>query len=199
LQRPGAKPFKTPDEAVDMTAFSPGAAATIGTPDDLVATIKNVLKVSGGFGTVVGFVHDWANPEDTFRSWDMVARYVVPEINGYLKELRRSQTHVIENRAVFDRAREAVMAKIMDHDAARAALSVTRSSMLSASGSNVPDLKAAQAANKAAVKANASVGKAASGKAASGKAASGKGGAKAKALANATPAKGGKTGVAKKK
>ena len=32
LQRPGAKPFKTPDQAVDLTAFSDNAAATIGTP-----------------------------------------------------------------------------------------------------------------------------------------------------------------------
>ena len=62
-------------------------SATIGTPDDLVAKIKYVLEVSGGFGTVVGFVHDWANPENTFRSWDLVARYVVPEINGYLDGL----------------------------------------------------------------------------------------------------------------
>ena len=192
LQRPGAKPFKTPDEAVDLTAFSPGAAATIGTPDDLIATIKNVLKVSGGFGTVVGFVHDWANPEDTFRSWDMVARYVVPEINGYLKELRRSQTHVIENRAVFDRAREAVMAKIMDNDAARAALSVTRSAMLSASGSNVPDIKAAKAANKAAGKAKASDDKARGAKAVAGKGA-------AKLAAKAKPAKGGSAAGAKKR
>src|SRR5919201_6127261 len=36
LQRPGARPFTTPDEAVDKTAFAPGATATIGTPDDLV-------------------------------------------------------------------------------------------------------------------------------------------------------------------
>ena len=48
------KPYASPDEAVDKTAFSDGAAATIGTPDDLVAKIKNVLQVSGGFGTVVG-------------------------------------------------------------------------------------------------------------------------------------------------
>src|SRR3989442_7509651 len=112
LQRPGARAFKTPDEAVDKTAFAPGAVATIGTPDDLVAKIKSVLEVSGGFGTVVGFVHDWANPENTFRSWDMVARYVVPQINGYLAGLRKSQKFVIENRAVFERSHEAVMAKI---------------------------------------------------------------------------------------
>ena len=145
LQRPGAKPFKTPDQAVDLTAYSDGAVATIGTPDDLVARIKEVLAMSGGFGTVVGFVHDWANPENTFRSWDMVARYVVPEINGYLAGLRKSREFVASNREYFDRAREAVMAKINENDAAAAALKVTKSSMLSASASNVPDLEKARA------------------------------------------------------
>ncbi len=145
LQRPGAKPFKTPDEAVDKTAFTEGAAATIGTPDDLVKTIKSVIDISGGFGTVVGFVHDWANPENTLRSWDMVARYVVPEINGYLAGLRTSREFVANNREYFNRAREAVMAKINENDAAAAALAVTKSSMLGASASNVPDLDAARA------------------------------------------------------
>jgi len=144
LQRPGAKPFKTPDEAVEKTAFSKGAAATIGTPDDLVERIKSVLDISGGFGTVVGFVHDWANPENTMRSWDMVARYVVPEINGYLAGLRKSREFVAGNREYFDRAKEAVMAKITENEAATAALAVTRSPMLAASSSNVPDLDAAR-------------------------------------------------------
>src|SRR5437016_2898738 len=52
LQRPGASPFNDPDEAIEKTAFAEGAAATIGTPDDLVARIKSVLEVSGGFGTL---------------------------------------------------------------------------------------------------------------------------------------------------
>jgi limonene 1,2-monooxygenase len=148
LQRPGAKPFKTPDEAVDKTAFSDGASATIGTPDDLVQRIKSVLDISGGFGTVVGFVHDWANPENTLRSWDMVARYVVPEINGYLTGLRKSQDFVSNNRGVFDRAKEAIMAKINENEAAVAALALTTSGRLgnaAASASNVPDLDKARA------------------------------------------------------
>jgi limonene 1,2-monooxygenase len=146
LQRPGAKPFKTPEEAIEMTAFSEEAAATIGTPDDLVARIKSVLEVSGGFGTVVGFVHDWANPENTMRSWDMVARYVVPEVNGYLAGLRRSQQFVATNRGVFDRAKEAIMAKVNENESARAALAVTKSSRIGAgSSSNVPDFDKARA------------------------------------------------------
>jgi limonene 1,2-monooxygenase len=145
LQRPGAKPFKTPDQAVEMTADSDGAVATIGTPDDLVARIKQVLEMSGGFGTVVGFVHDWANPENTMRSWDMVARYVVPEINGYLAGLRKSRAFVATNREYFERARDAVMAKITENAAAAEALKVTKSSMLSASASNVPDFEKVRA------------------------------------------------------
>jgi limonene 1,2-monooxygenase len=140
LQRPGAQPFKTPDQAVDLTAFGDNAAATIGTPDDLVARIKSVLKLSGGFGTVVGFVHDWANPENTARSWDMVARYVVPEINGYLAGLRTSREFVATNREYFDRAKQAIMAKINENPAAAEALKVTKDSRVSASASNVPDL-----------------------------------------------------------
>src|ERR1043166_5271702 len=151
LQRPGATPFKDPDEAIEKTAFAPNAAATIGTPDDLVARIKSVLEISGGFGTLVGFVHDWANPENTFRSWDLVARYVVPEINGYLAGLRQSQHFVATNRGVFDRAKEAIMAKITENEAAVAALAVTRGSRLGdvASASNIPDLDKARARAKA--------------------------------------------------
>src|SRR6185295_13901156 len=144
LQRPGARAFKTPDEGVDRTALAPGAVSTIGTPDDLVARIKSVLEISGGFGTVVGFVHDWANPENTRRSWDMVARYVVPEINGYLSGLRTSREFVATNRDYFTRAREAVMAKITENPAAAAALKVTKSPLLAASAANVPDLTQAR-------------------------------------------------------
>ncbi len=145
LQRPGARPYKDADEAVDKTAFVSGAVATIGTPDDLVTRIKSLLDISGGFGTVVGFVHDWANPENTMRSWDMVARYVVPEINGYLTGLRTSREFVATNREYFNRAREAVMAKITGNEAAAAALKVTKSPLLAASAANLPDLAQAEA------------------------------------------------------
>jgi len=86
---------------------------------------KSVYDKSGGFGTVVGFVHDWANPENTMRSWDMVARYVIPEINGYVTSCASPQKFLIDNRAVFDRAARRIMAKIMENDAAAAALKVT--------------------------------------------------------------------------
>jgi limonene 1,2-monooxygenase len=146
LQRPGSEPFNSPDEAVDKTAFMDGSASTIGTPDDLVKVIKDVYAKSGGFGTTVGFVHDWANPENTMRSWDMVARYVIPEINGYVAKLRESQKFLIDNRGVFDRAGQAIMAKIMENKDAAEALKVTDSPRFAAASASVPKMPGKQAA-----------------------------------------------------
>jgi len=140
LQRPGSKLFRSPDEAVDETAFVPGAAAVIGTPDDLIKAVRGLMELTGGFGTLVGFVHDWANRENTRRSWDMVARYVIPELNGMLERYRASREFVIGNRGVFEQAGKAVLNKIMEHEGAKAALAVTKNSRLAMPGHHAPDL-----------------------------------------------------------
>jgi limonene 1,2-monooxygenase len=114
--------YKTPDEAVDGAAFSDESTAVIGTPDDLVARIREMMELTGGFGCVIGFVHDWANREDTLRSWDMVARYVLPEVNGLLDDYRESNKFVIENRGAWDRAGDAVVSKIRENERAAAAM-----------------------------------------------------------------------------
>jgi limonene 1,2-monooxygenase len=116
------KIYKTPDEAVDGVAFSAESTAVIGTPDDLIDRIREMVEITGGFGCVVGFVHDWANREDTIRSWDMVARYVIPEVNSMLDRYRDSNKFVIENRSTWDRANDAVASKIRAHEGALAAL-----------------------------------------------------------------------------
>jgi limonene 1,2-monooxygenase len=124
LQRPGAEAYDSPDQAVDAVGFSDGATGVIGTPEDLVQRIKDLYELCGGFGVVIGFAHDWANVENTRRSWDLVGRYVVPEVKGLINPLRRSQTHVIENRESFDRARDAIVTKIMSHERAAEAFKV---------------------------------------------------------------------------
>jgi limonene 1,2-monooxygenase len=110
--------YETPDEAVDDVAFSDESTAVIGTPDDLVAKIRDMQEVTGGFGCVIGFVHDWANRENTLRSWDLVARYVVPEVNGLLDDYRDSYRWVNESRETWTRAKEAVDTKIEQHERA---------------------------------------------------------------------------------
>ncbi len=141
LMRPGAVAYKSPDEAVDMTAFSDGAVSVIGTPDDLVASLRGLMKLSGGFGTVIGFAHDWANRENTLRSWDLVARYVIPEINGYVAKLRESREYLVQHRESFERAGAAVMQKIMGHEGAAAALKETMAAQTATTGGHTPDLQ----------------------------------------------------------
>lgn len=140
LMRPGAEPYGSPDEAVEQLAEG-GGASVIGTPDDLVAAIRQMLELTGGFGTVIGFMHDWANREDTFRSWEMVARYVVPEVNGMLDAYRASQKHVIEHRDVFERAGQAVLSKIMENERAAKALSESMEGRAAMHSHNAPDLR----------------------------------------------------------
>ena len=86
LGRPGATAVDDPWELLDQVTAggAEGAgAAVIGTPDDLIEAIRNLQEITGGFGVVLGFAHDWANREATRRSWDLVARYVIPALNGY--------------------------------------------------------------------------------------------------------------------
>jgi limonene 1,2-monooxygenase len=141
LMRPGAVAYSSPDEAVDKTAFVDGAASVIGTPDDLVANIRRLQEISGGFGTVIGFAHDWANRENTLRSWDLVARHVIPEINGLLEGYRTSRQYVVEHRESFERAGQAIMHKIMANDRAAAALADTRRAATATTGGHTPDLE----------------------------------------------------------
>ncbi len=141
LQRPGAVAYSSPEDAIEKTARVDGAVSVIGTPDDLVANIKRLVDISGGFGAVIGFAHDWANREDTLRSWDLVARYVVPEINNYVEGLRTSRQYLIDHRESFERAGQAIMTKIMENEKAAEALKETRRAMTATTGGHTPDLQ----------------------------------------------------------
>ena len=116
--------YNTPDEAVDDVAFAELSTAVIGTPDDLVARIREMMEITGGFGCVIGFVHDWANRENTRRSWDMVARYVIPQVNGLLDDYYESHRFVTDNRDTWNRATQAVRTKILENERAAEALAV---------------------------------------------------------------------------
>ena len=105
-------------------------AAVVGTPDDLVAAIRHLQEITGGFGVVLGFAHDWADREATLRSWELFARYVVPELNGYTAGLRASQQYLHDNQAeLMGGASRAVMSKIMAHEGAAKAMATTMEQM----------------------------------------------------------------------
>jgi limonene 1,2-monooxygenase len=130
LGRPGATHVDDKWELLERTAgggATAGGTSVIGTPDQLVAAIHRMHEVTGGFGVVMGFAHDWANPENTMRSWDLFARYVIPEVRGLTAGLRESQLFLHENQAeLMGGAGRAILAKVAENDRAAAAMEITR-------------------------------------------------------------------------
>jgi limonene 1,2-monooxygenase len=133
LGRPGAQHVDDPWELLDQVTEGGAAgagAAVVGTPDDLVATIRRLQEVTGGFGVVIGFAHDWANREATWRSWELLARYVVPEVNGMTTRMRESMQFIHDHQPeLMAGAGAAVMQKIMAHEGAAAAMATTMQQM----------------------------------------------------------------------
>ena len=129
LGRPNATHVDDKWKLLDQVAGDGAGAAgasVVGTPDDLVRAIRHLQEITGGFGVVLGFAHDWANREATWRSWELFARYVVPELNGYTAGLRESQEYLNRHQAeLMGGASKAVVSKIMSHEGAAAAMKTT--------------------------------------------------------------------------
>ena len=63
----------------------------VGTPDDLIAKINDLEKESGGIGGIMFQVTEWGTREQILHSYELIARYVMPQFNGSLKNLEKSQ------------------------------------------------------------------------------------------------------------
>ena len=71
----------------------------VGTPDDLVDTINRLDEDSGGFGGILIQAVEWAaTREQIHRSYELMARYVMPQFQGSVTSLNRSQQWAAENR-----------------------------------------------------------------------------------------------------
>ena len=133
LGRPGAQWVDSAEDLFGQVASGGaegGGAAVVGTPDDLIEAILNLQQITGGFGVVLGFAHDWADTEATRRSWDLVARYVMPAVNGHLRSQIASAKWVGDNKStLMAGASAAVMSKIMGDETAAAAMATTMQQM----------------------------------------------------------------------
>ena len=54
----------------------------VGSPDDCVEAINNLQEQSGGFGGFLVQTVDWAPREKVLRSYELMARYVMPRFQG---------------------------------------------------------------------------------------------------------------------
>jgi limonene 1,2-monooxygenase len=92
--------------------------AVVGTPDDAIEQIQRLEKQSGGFGCFLFMATEWADTQATNKSYELFARYVMPEFQDSATSTTASRDWAAENRPTFiGRAGEAVMKAIGDHAA----------------------------------------------------------------------------------
>jgi limonene 1,2-monooxygenase len=129
LGMPGATRVEDRKQLLKQVSGEGGSgvgSAVIGTPDEMVNMIRHLQEVTGGFGVLLGFAHDWASREATLRSWELFARHVVPELNGYTRNLKASAEYLADHRPeLADGMIQAVKAAVGEDKVAQAALAVT--------------------------------------------------------------------------
>jgi limonene 1,2-monooxygenase len=129
LGMPGATRIEDRKQLLKQVSGEGGSgvgSAVIGTPDEMVNMIRHLREITGGFGVLLGFAHDWAGREATMRSWELFARHVVPELNGYTRNLKASAEYLAEHRSeLADGMIQSVKAAVGEDKIAQAALAVT--------------------------------------------------------------------------
>jgi limonene 1,2-monooxygenase len=67
----------------EMVNFVNGGLGVVGTPDQAIAQIEELVEQSnGGFGAYLQLAHNWANPQATKKSWELFARHVMPHFQS---------------------------------------------------------------------------------------------------------------------
>jgi limonene 1,2-monooxygenase len=91
--------------------------AVIGTPDDAIARIQQLVDESGGgFGAFLLMAHNWANWRATKHSYELMARYVFPKFQNLNDNREASMAWVKDNKEEFTtQVRGAVGARIVQH------------------------------------------------------------------------------------
>jgi limonene 1,2-monooxygenase len=102
------------EDPVDQLIAS--GMAVVGTPDDAVAQIERLQAQSGGFGAFLMMDHNWADWEAKRRSYEMIARYVMPRVQGSNAGREASLDWTRTNRPRFmGEAMMAVGARVASH------------------------------------------------------------------------------------
>ena len=115
LGAPGRKPVETGRQLIDgMNALGGGI---IGTPDEAIECIQRLQKLTGGFGCLLGLAHEWTTREKANHSYELMARYVMPEFQDLTSWIKRSRDWTLENKDDLMAGTQKAIAKaIEEHD-----------------------------------------------------------------------------------
>ncbi|MBN8873789.1 MAG: LLM class flavin-dependent oxidoreductase [Rhodospirillales bacterium] len=93
----GRPPMRSEDPLRDGLA---AGTTLVGSPDTIAAGIERMLAhTDGGAGAILFRSHEWANREQTLRSYELFARWVMPRFQGSLATTIGSREWCSENRS----------------------------------------------------------------------------------------------------
>jgi limonene 1,2-monooxygenase len=75
----------------------------IGTVEDAKAQVQKLADQSGGFGAFLLLGHEWANPQATKRSFELIAQQVFPEFQGQARSTLAAKDRASGARAAHAR------------------------------------------------------------------------------------------------
>ncbi|MGZ6016740.1 MAG: LLM class flavin-dependent oxidoreductase [Phenylobacterium sp.] len=106
-----------PDGDDPVQAMIDTGLAVIGTPQDAINRIEQLVEESGGgFGAFLLMAHNWADWGATRKSYELMARYVFPHFQNQNDNRVASMAWVKENKEEFTtQVRGAVGARIVQH------------------------------------------------------------------------------------
>ncbi|MDO8421475.1 MAG: LLM class flavin-dependent oxidoreductase [Parvibaculum sp.] len=111
-----ALPLAPTDGTDPVDALIASGMAVIGTPDDAIAQISRLQEQSGGFGAFLQMGHNWADFENTKKSYEMMARYVHPKFQDLNSAREESLNWAKDNRETFmGQAMMAVGTRVAQH------------------------------------------------------------------------------------
>jgi limonene 1,2-monooxygenase len=98
-------------ESEDIALQVKAGGAIVGTPDDAIEAIERLQDLSGGFGGLMFMAHEWVSREKIHKSYELMARYVMPKFQGQLAPIVDSQQWVANNRETIFGTTPAAMLK----------------------------------------------------------------------------------------
>ena len=92
-----------------------GGIGTVGTAEDAAAHVQKLVEQSnGGFGALLLLGHEWANPEATRRSWELIAQRVAPRFQGQAQATLDAAARAGKARSTYTEQQHAAVAHMTE-------------------------------------------------------------------------------------
>jgi limonene 1,2-monooxygenase len=86
----------------------------IGTPDDAAAQVQRLVDQSGGFGAMLLLAHEWADPQATRRSYELIAQHVLPRFQGQAQATLDAKARATQTRSGYAEQQVAAVAHMTE-------------------------------------------------------------------------------------